>query len=258
MSSYGGDKVLAVIPARFASTRFPGKVLAPIAGKPLVVHVYERTRRASTVSETVVATDDARVAEALRPYDVPVVMTQPDHPSGTDRVAEVARESDATVVVNVQGDEPLIDPHTIDATVRPLLETNGFDMATARRRLTDPERIANPNVVKVVCDKRGRALYFSRSPIPHVRDEADRAAAREACYWQHIGLYAYRREFLLAYAQMEPTSLERLEKLEQLRALENGYAIAVVETEYESIGVDVPDDLQRVQERLRGLLEGSK
>jgi 3-deoxy-manno-octulosonate cytidylyltransferase (CMP-KDO synthetase) len=255
MGIQGNPKVLAVIPARYASTRFPGKVLADIGGKPLVWHVYERTRRAQLVSETVVATDGDAVAEALRPLGVPVVLTRADHASGTDRAAEVARGSDAEIVINVQGDEPLIDPGTIDATLRPLIADPSVPMATARRRITDPERIGNPNVVKVVCDPNGRALYFSRSPIPYIRDAADRGAASQ-CYWQHIGLYAYRRDFLLGYAGMASTPLERLEKLEQLRVLENGYPIAVVETDYESIGVDTPEDLERVLAHLRGTLKG--
>jgi 3-deoxy-manno-octulosonate cytidylyltransferase (CMP-KDO synthetase) len=250
-------KVLAVIPARYASTRFPGKVLADISGKPLVAHVYERTCRASLVSEAVVATDDERVRQALKPYGVAVAMTRPDHPSGTDRVAEVARGSDAAVVINVQGDEPLIDPGTIDQTLRAVLDDPEVPMATARRRITDAERVGNPNVVKVVCDPRGRALYFSRSPIPYVRDAADYDTA-PLCHWQHIGIYAYRRDFLLRYAEMEATPLERIEKLEQLRVLEHGYPIAVVETEYESIGVDTPGDLERVRERVRAILEGKR
>lgn len=250
-------KVLAVIPARYRSTRFPGKVIAPLAGKPLVVHTYERAKKARLVSETVVATDDARVEEALRPYGVPVVMTRPDHPSGTDRVAEVASRSDAEIIVNIQGDEPLIEPLTVDAAVRPLLERPDVPMATARRRIADPERVLNPNVVKVVCDGQDRALYFSRSPIPHIRDEADRGAAPQ-CYWQHIGLYVYWRDFLLEFAEMPPTPLERLERLEQLRALENGYPIVVVEVEHESISVDTPEDLERVAALLEGTLKGSR
>lgn len=250
MNSAASGKVLAVIPARYASTRFPGKVIEPIGGKPLVVHVYERTQMAQLVSETVVATDDERVVEALRPFGVRIAMTRAEHPSGTDRVAEVAAGSRAEIVINVQGDEPLIDPATIDETLRPLLDDSDAVMSTARRRITDPERVGNPNVVKVVCDLRGRALYFSRSPIPFVR------GAENDCHWQHIGIYAYRRDFLMHYAAMEPTPLERIERLEQLRALENGYPIAVIDTEYESIGVDTPEDLERVRERLRVKLGG--
>ncbi|MDX9972616.1 MAG: 3-deoxy-manno-octulosonate cytidylyltransferase [FCB group bacterium] len=252
MGALGQSKVLAVIPARYASTRFPGKVLADIGGKPLVWHVYDRTCRAELVTETVVATDDEHVARALEPLGVPVVMTRTDHVSGTDRVAEVARNSDAAIIINVQGDEPLIDPKTIDATLRPLLDDASIPMATARRRITDPARVTDPNTVKVVCAPNGRALYFSRSPIPFVRE----AGAAESCHWQHVGIYAYRRDFLLRYAELPTTPLEGLEKLEQLRVLENGYPIAVIETEYESIGVDTPEDLERVLAHLRGTLKG--
>jgi 3-deoxy-manno-octulosonate cytidylyltransferase (CMP-KDO synthetase) len=238
--------VLAVVPARYASTRFPGKIIAPLAGKPLVLHTCERARAAALVDEVVIATDAREVVDALAPHGVTPVMTRPDHESGTDRIAEVAAGRDAEIIVNVQGDEPLIDPHTIDAAIRPLLEDPSVVMATARHRITDPARIADPNVVKVVCGLDGFALYFTRAAAPYIRDEADRAEAA-SCNWQHIGLYAYRRDFLLTYAKLPRTPLERLEKLEQLRVLEHGYRIAVVDTEYESIGVDVPEDLERVR-----------
>lgn len=251
MAAVARQKVLAVIPARFASTRFPGKVLAPLAGKPLVAHTYAKASQASLVSDVVVATDDSRVVEALTPLGIPVVMTRNDHPSGTDRIAEVARSSDAEIIVNVQGDEPLIDPATIDNAIRPLLESPDVPMSTARRRLTSMDDVQNPNIVKVVCGCDGRAIYFSRCPIPFIRDAAD-ASAAAACYWQHIGIYVYRREFLLRYAQMPPTPLERLEKLEQLRVLENGFPIAVVDTEYLSLGVDTPEDLERVRAHFEG------
>lgn len=247
MTSECKTKVLAVIPARFASTRFPGKVISLLAGKPLVAHTYARTCEASLVSEVVVATDDDSVFEALKPFNVHVVMTRSDHPSGTDRIAEVAASSDAEIVVNVQGDEPLIDPNTIDAVVRSLLVQPDVPMATARHRIVDPVRITDPNVVKVVCSAEGHALYFSRSPIPYIRDGGE---PNPSCYWQHIGLYGYRRDFLLRYARMAQTELEQLEKLEQLRVLENGFPIAVVETEYESIGVDTPADLEQARARL--------
>lgn len=254
MTSGAPPEIVAVIPARYASMRFPGKVIAPLDGKPLVMHVYERTSAASLVAQTLIATDDSRVAKALAPYDARVVMTRPDHPSGTDRIAEVADQIGAKIIVNVQGDEVLIDPETIDATIRPLLDSPDLPMATARHRITDPADIADPNVVKVVCDRHGRALYFSRSPIPNVRDGL---AQREGCYWQHVGLYVYRREFLLRFAKMAPTPLEKLEKLEQLRVLENGYPMAVVDTEYRSIGVDTPEDLERVRKILdAGLAKG--
>lgn len=240
--------VLGVIPARYGSTRFEGKVVAPLAGKPVVVHVYERALRASLVSRAIIATEDERVREAVAPFGVEIAMTRADHPSGTDRIAEVVANTDAEIIVNIQGDEPLIDPRVIDATIQPLLDDPAVPMSTARCRIPDQESVDNPNVVKVVCDARGRALYFSRWPIPYVRGEKPKAAF--GCYWQHIGLYVYRRDFLLEYARMAPTPLELLEKLEQLRALENGYTIAVVDTEYVSVGVDTPEDLKRVEELL--------
>ena len=243
MNSTSRQSVLAIIPARLASTRFPGKVLALLAGKPLVMHVYDRTSKAALVTETVIATDDSEVLQALEPFDANVVMTRRDHPTGTDRAAEVAENSDASIIVNVQGDEVMIDPDTIDATVRALFDNPDVPMSTARHRITDPAEINDPNAVKVVCDKRGRALYFSRNPIPCVRDSEDMDRAE---YWKHIGLYAYRREFLMEYAKMAPTPLEKLEQLEQLRALENGHDIAVIDTEYRSVSVDTPEDLERV------------
>ena len=182
------QRVLAVIPARYASTRFPGKVIMPLAGKPLVQHTYERAARAELVDEAVVATDDEKVAEALAPYNTPVMLTSPDHPTGTDRIAEVMRQREEDLVVNVQGDEPLIDPATIDDAIRPLLERPGVVMSTARHLIPHIEQAQNPNIVKVVCDQTGLALYFSRAPIPHIRDAAE-AGSEPACYWQHIGLY---------------------------------------------------------------------
>jgi len=235
-----------VVPARFASTRFPGKIIVPLAGKPLVMHAYERAQRATLVDETLIAADDPAIAEAVAPYGACLVMTRPDHPSGTDRIAEVAEGHPAEIIVNVQGDEALIDPATVDAAVQALLDHPEAVMSTARHRITDPELIADPNAVKVVCDAAGRALYFSRSPIPHIRDAADREAGN-TCYWQHVGLYVYRRDFLLRYAKMPQTPLEKLEKLEQLRVLENGFGIAVVDTEYRGVGVDTPADLERVR-----------
>lgn len=242
-------KVVAIIPARYASVRFPGKVIASLADKPLVVHTYERTVRSRVVSETVIATDDERVVEAVAPYGVNIVMTGADHRTGTDRIAEVAASSDAEIIVNVQADEPLIDPALIDATVQPLLDDPDLPMSTARHAIDDPALIADPNCVKVVCGKDGRALYFSRSPIPFLRD-AGHDPVSDAIYWQHIGLYVFRREFLLEYAKMTPTPLERYESLEQLRVLENGYAMAVVDAEEACIGVDTPEDLERARKAL--------
>ena len=246
-------RILTVVPARYASTRFPGKIIAPLAGKPLVYQTYLRARQAKLVSEALIATDDQKVVDALAPFDVRVVMTRVDHASGTDRIAEVAEHTDAEIIVNVQGDEPLLSPEIIDETIQPLLHQPDVVMSTARRLITDPADLDDTNVVKVVCDLNGHALYFSRECIPHIRDAADRTA-RPPCHWQHVGLYVYRRDFLLKFAQMPLSPLEKLEKLEQLRVLENGYKIAVVDTEYEAVGVDTPADLERV----RRLMESSR
>lgn len=249
MATTSSSRVLAVIPARYASSRFRGKIIADLCGKPLVLHAYERAKEAKRVDEVLIAADDPLIIEALKPFDARVVMTRVDHPSGTDRIAEAVASLDADIVVNVQGDEPVISPVLIDQAVEVLQRDPEVMMSTARSLIHDPELITNPNCVKLICDRRGRALYFSRSPIPYIRDAKDQDAAA-TCYWQHIGLYVYRKDFLLKYAAMPMTPLERLEKLEQLRALENGYPIAVVDTEYESIGVDTPEDLEAVRRLL--------
>lgn len=241
--------VLAVIPARYSSTRLPGKVLMEAAGKPIVQHVYDRTCQARLVDEVVVATDDERVVDALKPFGTNVVMTSPDHPSGTDRIAEVAASSDAEIVVNVQGCEAIIDTRMIDQAIQPLLDDPEVVMSTLKHRITDQSEIDDSNVVKVVTDKNDRALYFSRAPIPAIRDVAD-SEARQWCYFKHIGLYVYRRDFLLSYAKMAPTALEKLEKLEQLRALENGFGIVAIETQFDSIGVDTAEAFEKVKRLL--------
>lgn len=234
-------RILGVIPARFASSRFPGKALAVIAGKPMLQHVYERALQSRYLTDVVIATDDERIASAARAFRASVRMTREDHLSGTDRVAEVASADRAGLIVNIQGDEPLIDPAAIDAAILAMLDDEETAMGTLKKRIEDPAEIDNPNVVKVVTDLRGRAIYFSRSPIPHVRHAADTMTR-----FKHIGLYVYRRELLLAYSDLPVGPLERAERLEQLRALENGHGIRVVETEYESLGVDTPEDLERV------------
>ncbi len=233
------QKILGVIPARFASSRFPGKALATVAGRPLLEHVYSRASQARYLTEVVIATDDERIARACRSFGAPVRMTREDHASGTDRAAEVAASSDASVIVNIQGDEPLIDPGAIDTAVLALLDAPDVPMATLKKRIEHDEEILNPNVVKVVSARNGDAIYFSRSPIPYYRSGPEQ-------YFKHIGLYVYRREFLLRYSDLPVGPLEQAEKLEQLRALENGYRIRVTETEYESLGVDTPEDLERV------------
>jgi len=234
-------KILAVIPARYASTRFPGKVLVPIAGKSMLQHVWERASLARYLTSTIVATDDERVCEAARSFGARVRMTRADHPSGTDRAAEVASAEGAELVVNIQADEPLVDPAAIDAAILPLAHDAQILMGTLKKRIEDPREISDPHVVKVVTGHDGNALYFSRCPIPYAADEA-----APPVYYKHVGLYVYRRDFLLAYPTLRVGPLEQAERLEQLRALENGYPIRVVETEYESLGVDTPEDLERV------------
>ncbi len=242
--------VLVVIPARYGSTRFPGKMLVNLCGYPLVYHVYRQAKKAKCVGEVWVATDDERIQLALEPLGVPVIMTRADHASGTDRIAEVAEKRTEDIIVNVQGDEPLLPPECIDATVKPLLENEQLQMSTACRNITDPAWIQNPNVVKVITNQKGHAIYFSRSPIPYIRDEEQRQNIK-GVYWQHIGLYVYRRDFLLHISKLPQTPLEKLEKLEQLRVLENGYSMAVVPTDYEALGVDTPEDLIHVEKILK-------
>ena len=249
-------KITAIIPARYASTRFAGKALADILGKPMVQHVYERTSQASLVSEVIVATDDERIFSAVRDFGGRAEMTDRSHETGTDRLAEVAARSNADIIVNVQGDEPLIDPAMIDEAIRPLVDEPAVQMATLKTRIKTLHDFLSPNVVKVVSDWEGYALYFSRSPLPNFRDKWNDlkdeafASGKLLCY-KHVGLYVYRRDFLLQYARMSPTFLEQAEKLEQLRALENGFKIRVVATEFDSIGVDTPFDLAKAIERLQ-------
>lgn len=212
--------------------------------------MYERVRMSRYLDHVVIATDDERIASAARAFGAPVRMTRSDHISGTDRVAEVASADAAGIVVNIQGDEPLIDPAAIDAAILPLIDEPAIQMATLSKRIEDPREITDPNVVKVVTDHFQNALYFSRAAIPHVREGGD-----QPVFFKHTGLYVYRREFLLRYPDLTVGPLEQAERLEQLRALENGFKIRVVETEYESFGVDTPEDLERARylfERLPG------
>jgi len=236
-------KVLGVIPARYASTRFEGKALADLFGKPMIQHVYERAIKAETLDEVTVATDDLRIFDAVKAFGGAVVMTA-EHSTGTNRVAEVAERSDAEILVNVQGDEPIIEPAMIDEAVKPLLEDSGVDLATLAYRMGSEAEYRNPNVVKVVADRAGFAMYFSRSPIPHVK--LDEWSADIPLY-RHVGLYVFRRRALMDFAQTPQTPLEMLESLEQLRFLENGYRMKIVETRYKSIGVDTPEDLENVK-----------
>ena len=249
-------KIVAIIPARFGSTRFPGKALADLAGKPMIQHVYEQTMKASLVSRAIVATDDRRIADAIHQIGGEAIMTSTAHETGTDRLAEVAHGLEADLVVNVQGDEPLINPAMIDQAIEPFLNDSSLKMGTLKSRVKCLHDFLSPNVVKVVTDNAGYALYFSRSPLPFFRDKwhdlKDEAFAsgRLLCF-KHVGLYVFQRDFLLEYAALPQTFLELSEKLEQLRALESGVKIRVVETEFESLGVDTPEDLNKAKERIR-------
>jgi 3-deoxy-manno-octulosonate cytidylyltransferase (CMP-KDO synthetase) len=239
-------RTVGIIPARYQSTRLPGKPLALIAGRPMIAHVCDRAAAAATLDAVLVATDDERIARAVDEAGGTAVMTRADHASGTDRLAEVARELACEIVVNIQGDEPLLAGAAIDAAVAPLLDPSaGEIMTTLRRRLDDPAALSRPDVVKVVVARTGHALYFSRSVVPFVR-----AGHPAPIAWQHIGLYAYRRTTLLDLAALPTGTLEAAEGLEQLRALEHGFRILTVETTAEAVGVDTPDDLERVRRRL--------
>jgi 3-deoxy-manno-octulosonate cytidylyltransferase (CMP-KDO synthetase) len=220
----------------------PGKALATIAGRPMIEHVYRRAAEARSIDRVIVATDDSRIAEAVRAFGGEARMTSPAHPSGTDRLAEVAASLTCDVIVNVQGDEPLIAPEMIDEAVAPFAADPALEMSTLRRRIDDEAERHNPHVTKVVVDERGFALYFSRAPIPFTRDGCPPATA-----WRHIGLYVYRRDTLLRLASLPPVAIERAEALEQLRALAHGIAILCVETTRDAIGVDTPSDLEHVR-----------
>lgn len=236
-------KVLCVIPARYASTRLPGKPLSLIAGKPMIQHVYERACQAKLPEDVVIATDNELVLAAVEAFGGHCMMTSPDHPSGTDRLAEVALQyPDVDVIVNVQGDEPMIPPQVIDNLAAAFTNEPDLSMATMKV-VMEEEDYNNPAAVKVVTDQKGYALYFSRSLMPYPRNKPEGYKV-----YKHVGIYAYRRDFLLKYAALAPTPLERAESLEQLRALENGYKIKVLESDFKGIGVDTPEDLAAVNE----------
>lgn len=241
------DRVVGVIPARWASTRLPGKALVPLCGKPLIQWVLERVRQASRLDEVLVATDDERIRSVVANLGATAVMTRPDHPSGTDRVAEAVAGREASVVINIQGDEPLIDPGLINRLAEVMVKDRDWDMATAATPIRDASELVKPSVVKVVMGDRGRALYFSRSVIPFVRDTAPAGLT----HWRHVGIYAYRRTFLDRLVKESPCVLELAEKLEQLRALAMGGSMTVVETNEIGLGVDTPEDVVLAEAALR-------
>jgi 3-deoxy-manno-octulosonate cytidylyltransferase (CMP-KDO synthetase) len=247
---------MVIIPARYDSTRFPGKPLYPLRGKPVIQHVYENSKRAELVDDITTTTDSETIFENVLAFGGKAVMTDKTHPSGTDRIAEVAGSSDCDIIVNVQGDEPLIRPEMIKDVIT-ILADKRASMGSLYKKIENTKEIADPNVVKVVFDEEGFALYFSRAPIPFSRDDwrnlNDVSQIPHGSYviaYKHIGIYSYRKEALLAFARMKPTKLEQTEKLEQLRALENGMKIKLKETCFETYGIDTPEDLERVEKCL--------
>ena len=259
--------VVAIIPARYGSTRFPGKPLAKIGGKPMIQRVYESASRAGGLDRLLVATDDPRILEAVRDFGGEAVLTSKHHVSGTDRLGEVAKKLQAEWIINIQGDLPFVQPKTISRTLAPLRRDRSVSMGTARTPIYKKEEWINPNVVKVVTDARGFALYFSRAPIPYLREHAGNAGAsalkmepRGKGVWgyRHIGIYVYRRDFLLKFSRLRPTPLERTEGLEQLRALAYGYRIRVTDVEEPGVEVDTPEDLTRAEEYLLGKAPGGR
>lgn len=248
------ETVTAIIPARYGSTRFPGKPLALIHGLPMIQHVYQRVAKAQLVSRVIIATDDQRIVDVASGFGAEVRLTRADHATGTDRLAEVAADLDSDFIVNVQGDEPLINPAMLDQAIQPLLDDPAIQMGTLAARITSIDDFYSPNVVKVVRDIDDMALYFSRAPIPWPRElNAEQLAMRlpELMLWRHIGLYVYRRQLLLDYPGWPETPLEKLECLEQLRAMERGIRLYVAETEWQCHGVDTPADLARVEKLMQ-------
>ena len=249
------EKILAVIPARWASVRFPGKPIADILGKPMVQWVSEQAQKSRLVNEVVIATDDKRIYDVVIGFGGKVVMTSPNHQSGTDRVAEVAKKIECDIVVNIQGDEPLIPPENIDLVIKPLLDSGELAVSTLMTSITSSSEILDPDICKVVVDDAGCALYFTRAPIPYNRDfecmdspntDSQMGVNQMVLGHKHIGIYAYKKSFLLQFSNMKISRLENIEKLEQLRILENRYSIQVVETKQNSVGVDRPSDIEKI------------
>jgi 3-deoxy-manno-octulosonate cytidylyltransferase (CMP-KDO synthetase) len=241
---------IGIIPARFGATRFEGKVLANLLGKPVLQHVWEQAKKSKMLDDLIIACDDERIEKRCQEFGAKVVMTSKGHASGTDRLTEVVQPLDVKVIVNIQADEPLVHFTMIDDAARCLLENSDCVMATIIKAITEPSQLSDPNVVKVVKDKDGNALYFSRALIPFQRDKGPKAPVR---YYKHIGLYSYTKDFLFTFKNLPPSLLEQAEKLEQLRVLEAGFKIRTLETGLDTVGVDTPEDLRRVEAILRNL-----
>jgi len=260
-----GMKVIGVIPARWKATRFEGKVLANLSGKPVIQHVWERAKESRALNDLIVATDSEKVIKVVESFGGKAVYTSKDQPSGTDRIAEVVNPIDVKIVINIQGDEPFIHPSMIDGLAGTLLGDESIPMATVIKKISKKKELLNPNVVKVVVNKEKDALYFSRSPIPYVREGERHHSIFDVHYWfsvhsfrpesqdyyKHIGIYAYTKDFLFTYTNLPKSKLEETEKLEQLRALENGYKIKTVETKFDTVGIDTPEDLKKAEGMLK-------
>ena len=240
--------IIGVIPTRYSSTRFEGKVLADLLGKPIIQHVWEKAKQSTLLNDVLIACDDNRIKDAAEKFGARVVLTSKDHTSGSDRIAQAVTSLDVDIVVNIQGDEPMVKPEVIDKLTQVLIDDPSCSMATVITPLRNKEDLQDPNVVKVVTDLNGYALYFSRSIIPYSREKRE---VQDAQCYKHIGLYAYRKEFLLKFTALPASSLEKIERLEQLRALEAGYKIKIVKTDSDTIGVDTPQDLATVEEILK-------
>ncbi|MCK5534713.1 3-deoxy-manno-octulosonate cytidylyltransferase [bacterium] len=249
-------KVAGIIPVRYNSTRLPGKPLAGILGKPMVLWVYEQAKKAKKLEDVFVTTDDNRIKEVVEKAGIRVITSSPCCNSGTERLSEIVKTLEYDVFVNIQGDEPLISPEVIDLVVQPFTENSDVSISTAVTSISDKNEIKDPNIVKVVIDKFDFALYFSRATIPFVRDE-DKMAPRPQ-YYKHLGIYAYKKDFLINFDLMSPSNLEQIEQLEQLRFLDNGYKIKVMISDYNSISVDTPQDLEKVREIVRQQTKGNK
>lgn len=239
---------IGVIPARFASTRFQGKVLKLIGGKPMVQHVWENAKNAKLLDEVIIACDDEQVKKACLEFGAKVELTAKEHLSGTDRICEIVNPLEVVNVVNIQADEPLIRPQMIDSLLSALINDKSIYMATLAKKILAPEELSDPNVVKVVKDRSDWALYFSRSTIPHVRPRQKQFSS--TIFFKHIGLYAYTKDFLFTFKNLPKSNLETAEQLEQLRVLESGYKIKIIETEFETVGVDTPEDLEKAEKIL--------
>lgn len=241
---------VGIIPARYEASRFQGKVLADIGGKPMIQHVWERAKKAHMLDDLIIAADDDRIIKVVEAFGGKALFTSKSHPSGTDRLREIANPLDVDIIINIQADEPLLHHSMIDNLVSVLREDKDAVMVSLMRKIESSYEMDNPNVVKVVVDKNNFALYFSRSPIPYIRDREGLSERGRSHLYKHIGLYAYTKDFLFTFANLPSSSLEKYEKLEQLRALENGYKVKMVETKYDTVGVDTPQDLEEAKRRL--------